>query len=99
MEEAEQEKMCPTGTYESVEHEKTIMQMTTDYPRVVVHFAHRDFKRCRIMDAHLNSLAKQYPSTKFFKIFVENANFLVEKLKIKVLPCVICFKDAVTVDK
>lgn len=29
------------------------MDMTTEIPRVVVHFAHRDFKRCRIMDGHL----------------------------------------------
>ena len=45
------------------------------------------------------ALARQYPNTRFIKIFVENANFLVERLKIRVLPCVVCFVDAVTVDK
>ena len=32
------------------------MDFTTEIPRVVVHFAHRDFKRCRIMDQHLQVL-------------------------------------------
>ena len=30
---------------------------------------------------------------------MENCNFLVVKLGIQVLPCIICFKDAVTFDK
>lgn len=33
------------------------------------------------------------------KIHVENCNFLVAKLGIQVLPCVMCFKDAITFDK
>lgn len=41
------------GVYQLVEHEKELMDITTSHPKVVVHFAHRDFKRCRIMDKHL----------------------------------------------
>lgn len=126
---AEQQRLGqqqPTGTLTLVDTEKDVMDMTTAHAQVVVHFAHRDFKRCRIMDAHLQvynymamsvklrsnnnahkirqcgkqqALARQYPNTRFIKIFVENASFLVERLKIRVLPCVVCFVDAVTVDK
>jgi hypothetical protein len=41
------------GSYDLVQTEKALMDMTTEIPRVVVHFAHRDFKRCRIMDGHM----------------------------------------------
>jgi hypothetical protein len=44
-------------------------------------------------------LAKQYPEIRFLKIYVENCNFLVAKLGIQVLPCLILFKDAITFDK
>jgi hypothetical protein len=33
------------------------------------------------------------------KINVENAPFLVTKLKVQVLPCVIAFKDGISVDR
>jgi hypothetical protein len=44
-------------------------------------------------------LAPKYPNTLFFRVFVENIPWLVEKLGIKVLPCVICFLDGVTKDR
>jgi len=47
----------------------------------------------------LQSLAIKYFSTRFFRVFVENVPWLVEKLAIKVLPCVICFVDGVSKDK
>jgi len=51
------------------------------------------------MDKHLTKLAPKYPTTLFFRAFVENVPWLVEKLGIKVLPCVICFVDGVTKDR
>jgi len=44
-------------------------------------------------------LAKKHIKTKFVKIKVENAPFLVEKLQVKMLPCVIAFADGVAVDR
>jgi hypothetical protein len=44
-------------------------------------------------------LAKKHLDTRFLKINVENAPFLVTKLKVQVLPCVIAFIDGVTVDR
>jgi len=51
------------------------------------------------MDKHLTKLAPKYFNTRFLRVFVENIPWLVEKLAIKVLPCVICFVDGVTKDR
>jgi len=51
------------------------------------------------MDKHLTKLAPKYPNTLFFRVFVENIPWLVEKLGIKVLPCIICFVNGVTKDR
>lgn len=44
-------------------------------------------------------LAPKHFDTRFIKINVENAPFLVTKLNVKVLPCVLAFKDGITVDR
>lgn len=81
------------------EKEKLVIAQTAKFKHCIVHFYHPEFRRCGIMNAHLQTLAAKYFSTKFFKIQVEKAPFLVEKLKIKVLPCVVCFVDGVSVDR
>lgn len=40
----------------------------TKTERVVCHFFHRDFERCRIMDKHLQALALQHFDTRFIKL-------------------------------
>lgn len=59
----------------------------------VVHFYHREFARCKIVDHHLTILAKQYIATKFTKIDAEKAKFFVAKLGVCVMPCICCFED------
>lgn len=44
-------------------------------------------------------LAAKHFNTKFLRVDVANVPFLVVKLEIKVLPCVIAFIDGVTKDK
>ncbi|KAF9484026.1 hypothetical protein BDN70DRAFT_218589 [Pholiota conissans] len=41
----------------------------------------------------------KYSNTRFVRVFVENIPWLVEKLAIKVLPCVICFVDGIAKDR
>lgn len=65
----------------------------------MIHFYHSNFRRCEIMDKHLAKLAPKYFNTRFIRVFVENVPFLVERLGIKVLPCVMCFIDGVSKDK
>lgn len=51
------------------------------------------------MDKHLKLLTPKYFDTKFICIDAENCPFFVTKLGIKVLPCVILFRDGVAVDR
>lgn len=51
------------------------------------------------MDGHLQALAKKYFKTKFMKVDVEKAGFLVARLQVKMLPCLILFVDAIAVDR
>ncbi|KAJ3515444.1 hypothetical protein NLJ89_g1751 [Agrocybe chaxingu] len=87
------------GTYTEITDEKDVVRVSAREPRCIIHFYHTNFKRCEIMDKHLAKLAPKYYSTRFARVFVENVPWLVEKLGIKVLPCVICFVDGVTKDR
>ena len=64
-----------------------------------MHFAHKDFKRCEIVDKHLRILAPAHAGTRFVKIDVERAPFLVDKLHIRVLPAIISFVNGVETDR
>jgi hypothetical protein len=44
-------------------------------------------------------LAPKHFNTRFIRVFVENVPWLVERLGIQVLPCVICFVKGVTKDR
>ena len=65
----------------------------------MVHFFHHKFKRCEIMDKHIQKLAPKYFGTLFIRVFVENVPWLVERLGIKVLPCVITFMNGMSKDR
>jgi len=41
------------GVYSEILVEKDFLNTTTKTPFVVVHFYHKDFKRCAIIDKHL----------------------------------------------
>ena len=48
---------------------------------------------------YLQKLAAKHHKTRFVKVDVANVPFLVVKLEIKILPCVITFVDGITKDK
>lgn len=50
-------------------------------------------------DILIQILAPKHFDTRFLKINVDNAPFLVTKLKVQVLPCVIAFVDGIGVDR
>jgi len=87
------------GTYTEITDEKEVMRVSAHEPRCVVHFYHTNFKRCEIMDKHLAILAVKYFRTRFVRAFVENVPWLVQRLAVKVLPCVMCFTDGVSKDR
>lgn len=89
------------GIYTEIKDETELLDITTSTtsPLCVVHFQKSDFNRCRIMNEKLAVLAEKHYETRFVSIDVDNAPFLVVKLGVKVLPCVICFKDGKSVDR
>ncbi|KAL8951730.1 MAG: hypothetical protein Q9222_002309 [Ikaeria aurantiellina] len=88
------------GHYTEIKEEKSLMDtVNTGAELCVVHFFKSDFHRCAIMDGHLEKLAPLHFDTRFLKINVEYAPFLVTKLKVQVLPCVIAFRKGVSVDR
>ncbi|RYR32882.1 hypothetical protein Ahy_A10g047407 [Arachis hypogaea] len=71
----------------------------TGSEKVICHFYHKEFYRCKIMDKHLKSLSPKHIDTKFIKLDAEHAPFFVAKLAIKTLPCVILFRQGIAVDR
>ena len=84
------------GTYQEVS-EASIFEITTSTDRVVAHFWHPEFERCKIVDKHLELLAGKHFATRFVKVNVsaQNATFLVEKLQVRMLPCIITFQHGI----
>ncbi|KAJ5263767.1 hypothetical protein N7478_011372 [Penicillium angulare] len=86
-------------TYPTLKDDQGVLNFTTEKTRCIVHFAHDDFARCAMMDARLEELAGRHYEVKFARVDVRNTPFLAEKLGIRVLPCVIGFKDGVGVER
>ncbi|KAL2543662.1 Thioredoxin domain-containing protein PLP3A [Forsythia ovata] len=87
-------KMQGHGEYREIT-EADFLGEVTGSDKVVCHFYHREFYRCKIMDKHLKSLAPRHFNTKFVKLDAENSPFFVTKLGIKTLPCVILFRKGI----
>jgi len=87
------------GTYQEIKDEKQLMDLTTSTKLCVVHFWKSDFGRCDLMHRHLETLAPKHFDTRFLSISVDSAPFLVTKLNVRVLPCVLAFVNGVTVDR
>jgi len=73
--------------------EEDFLKTVTKSHFAVVHFYHREFSRSKIVDHHLEILAKKYIATKFAKLDAEKAPFFVNKLMVMVMPCVCMFED------
>jgi len=65
----------------------------------VCHFYHKDFERCKIIDKHLQIIAREHKECKFLKLDAEKSPFFVNKLAVKMLPTVCLFKNGVLVDQ
>ena len=86
------------GTFVEVQ-EADFLPNVTGSDNCVVHFFHKDFERCRIVDRHLAELARRHFDTRFFKINAVEAPFFVDKLGVKVLPCVLMFQNGIAIDR
>jgi hypothetical protein len=55
--------------------------------------------RCKIVDKHLEILARKHLETKFVKLNVDRAPFITERLHIKTLPTIALLIDNIVKDK
>merc|ERR1711988_1851674 len=86
------------GDYDEIE-EEAFLKTVTASERAVVHFYHKQFEKCKIMDMHLRKCAKKFLGTRFVRLDAEKAPFFVAKLQVKTLPCVVVFNDGVAKGK
>ena len=86
------------GQYEEIAVEKDFFDICKKSRNVVCHFYRDSTMRCKIIDKHLELLAAKHIETHFVKINVEKCPFLVQRLKIKVLPTLCLSRDGRTVD-
>ena len=86
------------GKYKEVADEKEFFEECKDSDKVVCHFFRDTTWRCKIVDKHLVILAPKHLETKFIKINVERCPFLIERLRIKMLPTIGVIVDGKTKD-
>jgi len=102
MKEAQEKKLkyqaLGHGEFTEIE-EEAFLKTVTASERCVVHFYHKNFEKCKVMDMHLRKCAKKFMGTRFVKLDAEKSPFFVEKLQIKTLPCAVVFNDGVAKGK
>jgi hypothetical protein len=85
--------------YITLPDDDSTLRFTTEHERAVVHFFHPDFARCATMDAHIREIAGKHSElgvdVAFGRADVQKCPFLVEKLGIRVLPCLLGFVKGV----
>ncbi|KAG0453989.1 hypothetical protein HPP92_025293 [Vanilla planifolia] len=86
------------GEYREIT-EADFLGEVTGSEKVICHFYHHEFYRCKIMDKHLRALAPVHIDAKFIKLDAEKAPFFVKKLAIKTLPCVILLRNGIVSDR
>ena len=89
-------KSAGHGEYSEIPEEKEFFTVTKGSDNCVIHFYRDETFRCKILDKHFSLLAKKHLETRFCKINAEKCPFLCDRLKIKVIPTVLCIKNQQT---
>lgn len=87
------------GKVSIVHDEKEVLRVAVLDGSLVLHFFQPNFIKCATMTEHLQRLAHLHTETRFIECLAEKMNFLVDRLAVKVLPCVILFRNGITVDR
>lgn len=98
MKRAEQ-KSLGHGEVRLITQDEFLPECTGKSEYVAVHFFHKEFERCKIMDHHLKIIAPKHLSCKFVRMDAEKAPFFIHKLQIKTLPTLMVFREGKTVDR
>jgi len=86
------------GVYEELADESEFFAASKKSHFFVCHFFRSSTPRCKIVDKHLAQLAPQHVETRFARIDAEHSKFLVDRLRIKIMPTICLAKDGKTVD-
>lgn len=86
------------GSYTEIAQDDFLKEVTKS-KYVVCHFYHPEYERCKLMDKHLEVLARKHLATKWIKLDANKAPFFVGKLQIKMLPTLVFFKDGIARDR
>jgi thioredoxin-like negative regulator of GroEL len=86
------------GTYTEITEEEFLPHVTKS-KYVIVHFFHKDFERCKIMDMHLKRITQSHKEALIVRIDAEKCPFFINKLRIQMLPSVLGFQDGIHVDR
>lgn len=86
------------GRYFEVADEKEFFAECKKSKNVICHFYRDSTENCKIVDMHMDILARKHVEAKFIKINAEKAHFLTERLRIKVMPTICIAKDSKTID-
>lgn len=81
------------GTYNELENERAFFEISSKSNKVVVHFYRKETVRCKIMDRHLEVLAKKHVETRFCKLLADSCPFLARRLNLWIIPTLILVKD------
>lgn len=84
------------GKLNDLADEKEFFEDVKRSKLMVVHFFRPGTKFCDVVDQHLSKIAAKHLETKFMRINVEKAPFLVDRLKIWMLPTIMIIKDGKT---
>lgn len=87
------------GELRTILQDEFLPECTGGSEWVAVHFFHKEFKRCEIMDHHLKIVAPRHLGCKFLRLDVEKSPFFVSKLQIKTLPTLIVFREGKAIDR
>ena len=85
------------GEYREIMGEKEFFKEMKGVERMVAHF-YRENWPCKVMDKHLDLLAKKHLETKFVKVHAEKFPYLTEKLQIWMLPTLALIRKEKVID-
>lgn len=96
---AAEHKALGHGDVRTITQDEFLPECTGKSEFVAVHFFHKEFERCKIMDHHLKIVAAQHLGCKFLRLDAEKSPFFVHKLQIKMLPALIVFQEGQALDR
>lgn len=87
------------GDFRTISQDEFLPECTGTSEFVAVHFFHKEFERCKILDHHLKIIAPLHIECKFLRIDAEKTPFFVSKLQIRTLPTLLVFRDGKAINR